>query len=409
MSAPEPGGRTALPVVAASVDETRVSFSSLARHRKCPQAWVYDSVRRLTVLDDRPRVRAEFGSWWHAVRAADAVRRGRLHGSLLVEPETITTGDLGPSIDVAAIADLSSEVVHLLADDWWMRQTETLKAYWIETTGAALPEHLREMDDRWRDAWAEETETERPLAVELRVRQHLSLADGRPFPLDGQVDEVYHDTKRGLVVVRDHKSNSTIPAAEALDDLLDSQTHLYAWLASRTLGSERLPQGAAWALSYDRARTKSPSAPALTKSGSLSKSTTDYDLAAYLAFTEEPVPYPGLKKDGSGAGEYLRDDEVVARLSSPSERAKWNDRTLTPVNLNIVRSHLREARNTRQAMEGTLEAFQRDGQATRNLNRMGCGWCDFQALCLAEMRAGGPSEDLEPGDYGLRQDVPSAL
>lgn len=402
-------GRALLPVVAATVDDTRVSFSSLARHRKCPQAWVYDSVRRLTVLDDRPRVRAEFGSWWHAVRAADAVRRGRALGSLIIEPEKITTGDLGPSIDVAAIADLSSETVHLLADDWWMRQTETLKAYWVETTGTPLPEHLREMDARWCDAWAEETATERPLAVELQVRQNLPLGDDRTFRLDGQVDEVYHDTKRGLVVVRDHKSNSTIPAAESLDDLLDSQTHLYAWLASKTLPSDLLPQGAAWALSYDRARTKSPSAPALTKSGSLSKSTTDYDLAAYLAFTAEPVPYPGLKKDGSGAGTYERDPAVVERLSSPSERAKWNDRTLTPVNLNIVRSHLREARNTRQAMESTLETFHLQGQATRNLNRMGCGWCDFQALCLAEMRAGGPLEDLDPGDYGLRQDAPSAL
>src|SRR3546814_9939585 len=53
--------------------------------------------------------------------------------------------------------------------------------------------------------------------------------------------------------------------------------------------------------------------------------------------------FPGLKKDGSGAGFYERDPKVVEKLQTPSERDKWNRRTLDPVNPRMIRGHLQEA------------------------------------------------------------------
>src|SRR3546814_12908205 len=91
--------------------------------------------------------------------------------------------------------------------------------------------------------------------------------------------------------VRDHKTNGTIASAESLDDLLDSQLHLYAWGVSVHLGIN------VGAVGYDRARSKPAAQPAVTKAGRLSASVTDYDAHAYLAFTDEPVPFPGLKQE----------------------------------------------------------------------------------------------------------------
>lgn len=397
-----------LPTPALRVEDTRVSFSSLTRHRKCPQAWVYDSVRRLEVATTAGAARRDLGSWWHAVRAADSLSRGWGANTLLTAliPKSLRTGDSSPEVPVTShlLAFGSLEVLRA-CDAWWRTLTDTERAAWEDKIGQDVPTLLRSMDDRWHERWADDLQHEEVLAVEVQWSREVPLTEGETFTLDGAVDEVYRDTRRGILVVRDHKSNSTIPVTETVDDLLDSQTHIYVWgVQERLRGAGLDTAGATWALSYDRSRTKPPSAPALTKSGGLSKATSDYDLATYLAFTAEPVPYPGLKKDGSGAGEYERDPAVVERLSSVTEREKWNDRTLTPVSLNVVRAHLRAAQDSRRAMESTLERFHASGDAPRNLTRMGCGFCDYRDLCLAELRAGGAQAgpDIDPRDFGLR-------
>src|SRR3546814_14844867 len=66
--------------------------------------------------------------------------------------------------------------------------------------------------------------------------------------------------------------------------------------------------------------------------------------------------FPGLKKDGSGAGFYERDPKVVEKLQTPSERDKWNRRALDPVNPRMIRGHLQEAVAT---AEGQAEAKRR--------------------------------------------------
>src|SRR3546814_19333303 len=113
-----------------------------------------------------------------------------------------------------------------------------------------------------------------------------------------------------MIVVRDHKTNGTIASAESLDDLLDSQLHLYAWGVSVHLGIN------VGAVGYDRARSKPAAQPAVTTAGKLSASVTDYDAQAYLAFPDDPVPFPGLQKDRSGPAFYERRPQVVEKLTT---------------------------------------------------------------------------------------------
>lgn len=370
-----------------------VSPSSLGTYRACPKKFEFSSLRRLRPAGVQPLITRELGSWWHALRAADAIRRSRTQETPpLYLPDTISTGDMGPELPVTETTCASD--VLLAAQRFWDGLNATRQEQWIEKTGAPLPEHLAEMDRRWEAAWgAESRENEEVIAVEVFVE--VPIAD-TGVVLRGRVDEVYRDKRLGLIVVRDHKTNGTIAAAESLDDLLDSQLHLYAWGVSVQLGIN------VGAVGYDRARSKPAAQPAVTKAGKLSASVTDYDVAAYLAFTEEPVPFPGLKKDGSGAGFYERDPKVIEKLSTPSERDKWNRRTLDPVNPRIIRGHLQEAVAT---AEGQAEARRRfddptRGPIPRNLSRNGCKGCDFVMLCLDEMRT---NQRLEPGGYGLAE------
>src|SRR3546814_8339976 len=148
---------------------------------------------------------------------------------------------------------------------------------WVEKTGVPLPAHLAEMDRRWEAAWGEDHDNEEVIAV--GVQFEVPIGD-TGVVLRGRVDEVYRDKRRAMIVVRDHKTNGTIASAESLDDLLDSQLHLYAWGVSVHLGIN------VGAVGYDRARSKPAAQPAVTKAGKLSASVTDYDAHAYLAFTE---------------------------------------------------------------------------------------------------------------------------
>src|SRR3546814_20127242 len=94
-----------------------------------------------------------------------------------------------------------------------------------------------------------------------------------------------------MIVVRDHKTNGTIASAESLDDLLDSQLHLYAWGVSVHLGIN------VGAVGYDRARSKPAAQPAVTKAGKLSASAQAYEPHAY-----PPVPHDTANRADSEEG-----------------------------------------------------------------------------------------------------------
>src|SRR5699024_4410189 len=149
--------------------------------------------------------------------------------------------------------------------------------------------------------------------------------------LVGFVDEIYFDQRRNMIVMRDHKSHRQLAQQTTADDLMDSQLQVYAWGAYEDVVS--WGRGSPRAVAYDRVRMVAPKSPEVTMSGTLSKSVTDYDLATYLEWAKGPdgqgVPYPGRKKDGSGAGVYTAEQSVIDRLSQPAASSAWFQRTLT--------------------------------------------------------------------------------
>lgn len=270
------------------------------------------------------------------------------------------------------------------------------------------------MDARWRERWAAENGDEAPLGVEVKVRRAIPGTDAT---MPGYVDLVYLDTRRNLTVVRDYKTSRTLQAADAEDDLSDSQLHLYAWALEEQARAWEVPP--VTAISYDRARTAKPKQPGVTAtSGTLSKSVTDYDLHTYLSWAAGPdgegVPW-GTEgeyvKSGKRAGEpkfgrYVSEEQVVERLSSPAAASVWHQRSLTPLNRNIVAAHLRSIGHTQPEAARTVETFRETGEAPRNFHRRLCGWCDFAKLCRAEL-LGGADGDYPVEQFGLTLKYPN--
>lgn len=400
----------------AATPPTFVSYSSLTTHRKCPQAWQYGYVQRLAPISEADTIDRDLGSWWHAIRALDGIQRGIQRQTLVSLPGEIGLGDLGPTLvlqrstwqskrqAVYKLGDKSypadPRLVIAVAKAWWRRMGNDLRDAWMDRFGGVeLADHLAGMDQRWTDRWRDDLKQEEPIAIELDFRRQLP---GLDVTLGGRIDEVYRDRKRGLIIARDHKSNRSL-GSEVLDDFMDSQLHLYSWGASPAV-QELIGRGIQ-AVAYDRARSVPPKDPQVTQSGTLSKSVTDYDLQTYLHWCEGPdgngQPYPGRKKDGSGAGFYQAEESVIAKLSTPQAREVWNHRTVVPLNPNVIRAHLDAAVDTTRDMFLSVDRLNTQGAAPRNLTRFGCGRCDFADLCRAQM-IGGPDGDYDLESYGLR-------
>jgi len=387
-------------------EQVWASYSQLTSHRTCPQKWMYGYERRLEKVDPEDiAVERDFGSWWQLLRAVDSIERGRKLDSLKWLPTELTATD-----GVSMIAHTARcDEVFAMANDWWRQQTPHTWETWAERLGEAMPDRLAALDQRWRDQWATEIETERPLAVELGWGRNLPTMPGPDNTsvdpncrLVGYVDEVYEDTKRHLVVVRDNKTSKGLGTQSVADDMMDSQLQFYAWGASPTVTSWGV--GPIRATAYDRIKTTKPKTPVVTQAGSLGKSVTDFDLATYVEWSRgtdgNGVSYPGRFKDGSGAGRYVAEPAVIERLSSPSSVSAWYQRTLTPLNNNLIKVHLRAAVDSAVDLRQSRARVAFANEAARNLTS-GCRWCDFAGLCRAEM-VGGPDGEYELSDYRLR-------
>ncbi len=394
-----------------TVEIVRLSYSSTKQHRLCPAQWAFQRVEKIEKAlygdsgEDIP-VERDFGSWWHALRAADAVVRGTAHGSLLRTPDEISL----PEGRVPFSEVSTPEAVLQRMIDWWEHAAPAVRATWTERLGEAPAPRLRSMDENWRGQWASDLQHERPLAVELEWERELyaeevidpetGLVGGeRRYVLVGYVDEVYRDERRGVVVVRDNKVHKSLNRFTRADELLDSQLSFYAWGAQPAL--TQMGAGRIQATAYDRVRMLAPKTPAVTKAGGLSKSVTDYDLSTYLWWCGTSPEYPGLKKDGSGAGIYQAEQSVIDRLSTPGARAEWFTRTLTPLSAHTVQAHLIAALDSARAMSATRERYQSTGVAGRNFGAA-CRWCDFAPLCHAHL-VGGPEGTYDLEGMGLRK------
>lgn len=382
-----------------------ISQSNLNLHRECPQKWTY---RTLRGLDRRPSLNFPaalvIGSWWHAVKAAHAITRGRDLGSLPEDriPETITTVNGGPILpNTATVGDVFEEM-----SAYWSRLPALERASYVDQRDESLLDTLNRLWDRHLARWGEDEKHEHPLAVEFPFRKRITTTDdGTEMYLEGIADEIYLDTRTGMVVLRDSKAEADLPAATLADDMMKSQLQVYGWGLNGVV--KEWGHGPIRMISYDRIRTVRPATPKVTVSGSLAKTPSDYDLTTYLAWAEAGVPWgkvgeyvaSGANKGKPKFGVYEVEPKVVENLSKTAEQDKWSRRTLTPLNKNIVMSHMRAAVGTALDVENTKARVSEHGEATRNFGRQ-CGWCPFAELCRAEM-VGGPGGDYDPEDYGL--------
>jgi RecB family exonuclease len=380
-------------------EELWLSYSSLGAHRSCPQAWHYARIKKLQRLVTEPAVERDFGTWWHALRAADSLERGRKHDSLCKIPEWIkTTDDNGPVFNAEHV--VPSDVLAASAV-FFASRSEEERAMYLTRLGGTLDERLADVYRRWQMQWAHELEHEHPMAVEMGWRRRLTAADSpQPVMLVGYVDEVFYDARHGVIVARDHKTAKELSTQSVGDDMMDSQLQLYAWGAASEVNS--WGKGGIRAIAYDRVRSVAPKPPLLTLSGRLrlyngQPGLGQCDLETYLEWTREGVPFEGTK--GTPPGLYHAEPAIIERLSAPSHKSTWFQRTLTPLNPNLIRVHLRSALDTATDVARTTERVAEHGEAPRNLG-YACRWCDFAKLCRAQM-IGGPEGDYLLADYNL--------
>lgn len=374
-----------------------VSFSSSSLFGKCHQAWHYRYLRHLDQAESKPPTKRDFGSWWHALRAADAITRGDQIGSLVHHQDRIETTDDGPTIPVRLGPGETPlvEAVLAAATRWWGDQTEDYKAAFTEALREPLVPRLQHLDRAYRETYADSIGSEHPVAVEVPLELPLRFDGGTTTRFIGFIDEIYRDTRRGFLVVRDHKTHDNLDGFTSETDLMDSQLHLYAWAAGRCFDDLN---GQIKAVVYDRVRSIAPREPKLTLTGTLSKSVTDYDLDTYRRWAAGPdgkgVPFEGRKKDGSGAGVYVGEEKILAALDAPEARAKWCRKNLTPLNRKVVQAHVQMLADRVREMPGVVARINSTHAASRSMSRSACMYCPYADLCRAQMLGGAGRDDV---------------
>jgi hypothetical protein len=300
--------------------------------------------------------------------------------------------------------------VLMASKKWWETLSSEDQDICVGKMGDTLPRRLRDAYVRWRDQYDAERRYEQPLGTEVYWERYLPVPEdtqdweiaGDPFLLEGQpmikligfIDEIYWDSQREMVTVRDNKFYKNLGNQTAIDDMMDSQLHLYGWGVTPDL--ERRGGQPVRAVAYDRVRSTAPTMPKLTQSGKLSTTVTQFDLRTYLDWTAQGQAYPGLKKDGSGAGVYQLEDEMIQKLSTPQWQHQFANRSQRPLNRNIVRAHLRAAADSAVDIWRTQKRTEATHEAARSLGDA-CRWCDFKELCRAQMFGGAD------GEYDLRE------
>jgi hypothetical protein len=362
---------------------------------------------------DDPAPALRYGTWWHALRAAEAIERGRRVGSIKHIPREIKCADDGPRVwtrihkevecdkerpqeDCMStehpehwddVIDLVDRVLHA-AELWEEQMPEHHAEKWKKDLGTASVSYLLKFwDKRYRHHHAKDMENEQPIGVEVKWTRQLPGSD---VILLGYTDEVYYDVKRRLVVVRDHKTSGRMSPFNAADDMVNSQLHLNAWGLKDRI--EEWGVATPTAISFERIKSTLPAKPKLTKAGKLSTTSFNWDLHTYLEFCESDE----AKEIG-----YEKEDAQVERITAPSFVTQFFQRTLTPINRNVARAHLQAAVDSNIDAQATIKRWGKRGSATRNFTGTACGYCGFAKLCRAQM-VGGADGEYQIEEYGLR-------
>lgn len=391
--------------------------SALSTFRTCEQQWAYEHIGGLEAL--YPGIPLGLGAWVHALLAARDLSTASVADTLALPPPTVLdvpdepmqvyrldNGRLGLRRGrVEGACD--TRAVLAASRHWWNREaSDVWRDDFSERYGGRdLPEHLSNILDRYDERWEVDDEHYDVLGVEVEWTRAVRDSGGTVHRLQGRVDEVLRDRRYGLVVLRDRKTHGQWPSEhEFVLDLLDAQLHLYAWGLAPML--EDAGVGGVGALQWDRIRTKPPTEPKVTQAGNLSKSVTDFDLYTYVAWATaldedrvEPAEhrhYPGRKKDGSEAGVYSLEEDVLEALSQPEARDSFFRRRQFPVNETTLRRHVAMALRDNAKMHGIDSLTDANPSPGRH-----CSWCDFLRLCHGQM-FGEVGEEFDPADYALR-------
>lgn len=385
---------------------SKISFSKADTHRACPQKYGYRYIEGL-VPDDANVAECEriFGLFWHALMAADSIERGVAAGTLKMAPTAlqtlgdgmyeVPTGETNDKGEYEYYTNLVERVADA-ADAYTRTLSEEHSAEFVSRLGGSLSERIKYTYNRWQEMYAEVQETEHPIAVEMPVSRAVPIEE--PLEFRGYIDEVYLDTVRDVVCVRDHKTHKSLSQVSTIDTFFESQLHLYAWAAAPQL--HEWGYGDPAMIQYARVRMTAPKEPKITLTGTLSKSVSDYDLHTYLSWVGEGVPFEGRKKDGSGAGVYTAEPTVIERLESPAEREKWFMRATVPVSRATVIEHLRGLKYTNEDIGRTEQRWPEGHSVGRNFSRA-CQWCPFAELCKTSL-TGGSVGEFDYHLYGLK-------
>lgn len=381
----------------------KTHFSAIDTHRKCPQRYAYRYIEGLSdVREDTPTPPLEIGSWWHAVKAAESLERGRARQTLKKVPRKLSTVDNGPTFDGSSVT--ASEVLTAL-DEWWTKLGDEKREAYTEFCGQDVPTRIEKMFEQWQERWAEDIENEDPLAVEMYWERVLQKPGEKRegLKLFGFIDEIVWDRKREQVVVRDHKTMKVMKEPDVTADRMSPQLQMYGW------GAEEIVKGWGFkgvsAVEFDRVRTSAPKTPKVNLDGTLSKSVKDFDLETYLEWSKgedgQGVYFKGRKAGGQEAGYYTAEDEVIERLSTPSAKSEWNQRSRLPINPKILRGHLVSIVLTSKSMTRTEKNYGDMGAVERDISA-GCKWCPFMDLCFFQLENGEDAE-YDPADFGLKR------
>ncbi len=195
----------------------------------------------------------------------------------------------------------------------------------------------------------------------------------------GTLDKLVLD-KQGRRWIMDHKTHKNFP--DEGQRMADVQLVLYVWAWNRW-NPEKKVTGIIW----DYIRTKTPTVPHLLKNGELSQAKIDTDYATYMK---------AIKEHDLDPKDYR---EILTKLENQTSPFFQRIHLPNPSQA-LIDSVVGDAQDTATMIVKLGKVLK-----TRNLSR-DCGWCEFNALCQAEIRGLDVNfvlksryEHKEPRDY----------
>jgi len=225
--------------------------------------------------------------------------------------------------------------------------------------------------NRWED---EELNYIKKNKVRTEHEVEVELVPGRIL-LTGVIDRIGKDPKDRIWLVESKSFKQSLPKEEIR--YADLQTAIYCWMAPRCGFPE--PFGIMW----DYIRSKPPTIPEPLKKGGLSK--------AKKIDTTYEVYLEAIRRNDLDVQDYA---EILEDLKTKPNN--YYRRVYRPHPKEIVEPLMADIRHSALEIEALGETAR-----TRNLTR-DCGWCDYNSVCLAELK-GFDAEFIKQKEYKERR------